>query len=444
MPARAAASTLAWWARRSPGQQDLLFYALLVLAAAAGALMGPGQPPVLGLLFALVGPAPVLVRRRRPRAALTAAGGLLLLAAALRLDSSVGVTTLAVLLVTSLAADARLRPVPVFLALAGVVNAVTVLDAQRLGQPLQPAAFIFGTVGSALSVGLGTLLRRYRATLGELAERNAELERLRILEAQRAVADERTRIARELHDVVAHHVSAIVVRAQAAAHVQARRPEEAGAALAYVTGAAGETLTALRRMVGVLRTSTDESTDSAGGAGPGDLGGAAGLAPQPGLAQLPALLERMRATGLDVTLHEDGDPAVSAALPADAQLAVYRIVQESLTNALRHAPGAPVEVRLGWQARRLSITVTNGAASAADPASPTRADDRSPLAAGRHGLVGMRERLAAYDGTLRVGPLPGGGWRVAADLPVPPALTAETAPRALRPSLRELRWPSAS
>ena len=443
MPARAAASTLAWWARRSPGQQDLLFYALLVLAAAAGALMGPGQPPVLGLLFALVGPAPVLVRRRRPRAALTAAGGLLLLAAALRLDSSVGVTTLAVLLVTSLAADARLRPVPVFLALAGVVNTVTVLDAQRLGQPLQPAAFIFGTVGSALSVGLGTLLRRYRATLDELAGRNAELERLRILEAQRAVADERTRIARELHDVVAHHVSAIAVRAQAAAHVQARRPEEAGAALAYVTGAAGETLTALRRMVGVLRTSTDEST-AGGGAGPGDLGGAAGLAPQPGLAQLPALLERMRATGMDVTLHEDGEPAAAAALPADAQLAVYRIVQESLTNALRHAPGAPVEVRLGWTDRRLSITVTNGAASAADPASPARADDGSPLAAGGHGLVGMRERLAAYDGTLRVGPLPGGSWRVAADLPVPAAAAARIPPRSPHPSLQEARWPSAS
>ena len=442
MPPRAADLALEWWARRSPRQQDLLFYALLVLAAAAGALMGSGQPPVLGLLFALVGPAPVLVRRRRPRAALAAAGGLLLLAAALRLDSSVGVTTLAVLLVTSLAADARLRPVPVFLALAGVVNAVTVLDAQRLGQPLQPVAFIFGTVGSALSVGLGTLLRRYRATLGELAERNTELERLRLVEAQRAVADERTRIARELHDVVAHHVSAIAVRAQAAAHVQDRRPEEAGAALAYVTGAAGETLTALRRMVGVLRTSADESTVSAGGAGPGDLDGAAGLAPQPGLAQLPALLERMRATGMDVTLHEDG--AAAAALPADAQLAVYRIVQESLTNALRHAPGAPVEVRLGWQARWLSIRVTNDAASAADPASPARADDGSPLAAGGHGLVGMGERLAAYDGTLRVGPLPGGGWRVAADLPVPPALTAETAPRALRPSLRELRWPSAS
>jgi hypothetical protein len=259
MPERPVRPGSKWWDRDPSWSVDLCWYGLLVAVGAVTAwagVAGQRSGPVLGipsawvaLLLLLLAPAPVLLRRQHPRLALVVAAAGLVGVAALGRDSSVQVTTLAVVLVAAVAADARLRPVPVFVLAAGAVAAASGLDAVRLEQGVQPSAFVFGTFGTALAIGLGLLLRRHREALVELAARNeelsarnAELQRLRVVERQRAVVDERTRIARELHDVVAHHVAGIAVRAGAAVHVQQRRPEQAEAALRYVVEAAGETL----------------------------------------------------------------------------------------------------------------------------------------------------------------------------------------------------------
>jgi signal transduction histidine kinase len=200
-------------------------------------------------------------------------------------------------------------------------------------------------------------------------------------------------------------VSAILVRARAADHVRARRPEEVGPALTYVVGAAAETLTALRRLVGVLRAAAEER--EAGDRDAGDPGEAVVEPPQPTLADLPHLVDRVTGAGQAVSLRQTGDPRTA---PADLQLTAYRVVQEALTNALRHAPGAVVTVELAWAPRSLGIRVGNGPGG---PATVRRLG-------GGNGLVGMRERLAACGGSLATGRTPGGGWEVTAGIPLPP------------------------
>jgi signal transduction histidine kinase len=422
MPERPVRPGSKWWDRDPSWSVDLCWYGLLVAVGAVTAwagVAGQRSGPVLGipsawvaLLLLLLAPAPVLLRRQHPRLALVVAAAGLVGVAALGRDSSVQVTTLAVVLVAAVAADARLRPVPVFVLAAGAVAAASGLDAVRLEQGVQPSAFVFGTFGTALAIGLGLLLRRHREALVELAARNeelsarnAELQRLRVVERQRAVVDERTRIARELHDVVAHHVAGIAVRAGAARHVQQRRPEQAEAALDYVVEAAGETLASLRRMVGLLREPStpaevelDGSRRAPGGSWPDTA--ATDLAPQPTLDQLPLLLERQRAAGQLVTLHEQGR---AVALPQDVQLAVYRIVQEALTNALQHAPGAPAEVSLLWEPGQLAVRIDNDLA----PSPTTTTAER---AAAGTGWSACRSGEPAR-GTLHVGSSgPAGGW----------------------------------
>ncbi len=404
MAPRPRAWLSAWWSRRSGAQQDGLLYAALVATGLATWLLQDLGGPVLAdaaqLSATVLGPLSVLLRRRYPLIALLAAGGLLVGVAALGLDSGVEITALAVVLVSSVAADPRLHPVPVFVGAAVIVNVVSLLDARRLGQPVDVNSFVFGTFGCALAIGLGVVLRRHRAALLELAARNAELEHARVAEARAAVADERVRIAREMHDVVAHHVSAILVRARAAEHVRQRRPDEVGPTLRYVVTAAGETLTALRRLVGVLRAPI--------GAGEDEEDGRASAVepPQPTLTDLPRLVDRAREAGQDVTLRQTGRPR---RVSADLELAVYRVVQEALTNALRHAPGAPVVVEVDWTTRRLDVRVVNGSAG------------RSAVRrlGGGHGLVGMHERLGMYGGTLTAGVTSAGGWAVSAGLPLP-------------------------
>ena len=285
-------------------------------------------------------------------------------------DTGLAVTTLAVVLTTYVASQPRSRPVMLF-ALAGAAVAVSAYyEAVAAGDPVAPGTFVFGLFGTALAIGLGVSLRLHRDALAELSVRNRELEALRVVEARQAVADERTRIAGELHDVVAHHVSAILVRAQAAEHVRARRPEESEAALRYVITAAAETLTALRGMVGLLRASTPAS-----------------LAPQPGLDDLPDLVATACDAGSPVELIESGQ---REALPADIQLTAYRMLQESVTNSLRYAPGAPITIELRWQHDGLDLTVTNAKPAArqrghrshprrgARPAGDARATRTSP------------------------------------------------------------------
>ncbi|WIY83567.1 sensor histidine kinase [Propionimicrobium sp. PCR01-08-3] len=209
-------------------------------------------------------------------------------------------------------------------------------------------------------------------------------------QSRRMLVEERNRIARELHDVVAHSMSVIQVQASTARYRIADVPDDAAAEFDEIAALARKSLTEMRRLLGVLRTE-DESPQ---------------LTPQQGMADIPALVENTRHTGARVELtFEPG----SQELAASVQIAAYRIVQESLSNALRHAPGAPIEVELGVRDQAVRIRVHN------EPAAGTTIT--VPAAGAGHGLRGMRERVALVDGSLAAGPDPAGGWTVTAVLP---------------------------
>ncbi|HEY3140856.1 MAG TPA: sensor histidine kinase, partial [Acidimicrobiales bacterium] len=221
-------------------------------------------------------------------------------------------------------------------------------------------------------------------------ERAAWLESRRADEVLQAAADERVRIARELHDVVAHHVSVIAVQAEAAQEVVAARPDQAADAMGKVADTARSAMGELRRLVGVLRTPAD-------------------LAPQPDLAAVDELVDSVRQAGLAVELSRSGQPR-----PVDAivGLTAYRVVQEALTNVLKHAGRGPATVELEFGDDALVITVSDDGVAAAG-----RNARRSHSPAGQ-GLVGMRERVATLGGSLEAGPRPGGGFAVRARLPL--------------------------
>jgi signal transduction histidine kinase len=234
-------------------------------------------------------------------------------------------------------------------------------------------------------------------------ERAAQLAREQAAEARRIVTEERTRIARELHDVVAHRVSLMTVQAGAAKAVAAEDPEGALRAMGAVEEAGRQALDELRHLLGVLRPETDPD----------------GLGPQPGLKELPRLVAQTRGAGLDISLATNGVPAE---LPARVDLFAYRIVQEALTNVLKHAgPGAHTQVRLGTDSSGIVIEVLddghgNKGSESASGGRPEDADRQDRRSAG-HGIVGMRERARLLGGTLDARPRPGGGFRVVAHLP---------------------------
>src|SRR5215831_1728078 len=221
-----------------------------------------------------------------------------------------------------------------------------------------------------------------------LEERSRRLERERELVTQVAVAGEQARIARELHDIVAHSVSIMVVQAGAARRLIAGSPERAAEALQTVEESGREALTELRQLLGVLGEQSQEAS----------------LAPQPGLGQLDVLLDRLRQTGFAVELSREGTPQP---LQPGVELAAYRVIQEALTNALKHAGGAPTRVLVRFVDGRLELEIRNVRGQAATDAGGT----------GR-GLVGMRQRVAVYGGALEAGPQPEGGFAVRAWLPL--------------------------
>jgi signal transduction histidine kinase len=259
-------------------------------------------------------------------------------------------------------------------------------------------AFVFVTISSLIDavtvaeIGFGLFLTFFVWYIGRRlrirAERAAQLERQQAAEARRAIAEERTRIARELHDVVAHRVSLMTVQAGAAKTVAAADPESASQAMHEVEKAGRQALDELRHLLGVLRPEAE----------------VAALGPQPGLADVPRLVEQFRAAGLDVSLAMEG---AQIDLPARVDLSAYRIAQEALTNVLKHAgPSARTEVRLSTDNHHVAIEVLdNGRGGTILPGSG-------------HGIVGMRERALLLGGSLHVGPRPGGGFQVVARLPI--------------------------
>jgi len=254
-----------------------------------------------------------------------------------------------------------------------------------------PSAMLWGGVlvsGAALA-GFG--LRDRRRHVAELAELARQLELARDENARVAVVGERARIARELHDVVAHSVSVMVVQAGAAEEVLAAAPDRAREPLRSVQDTGRQALVELRRLLGVLRTDDSE----------------AALAPQPGLDRVTALAEQVREAGVAVNLRVDGEPA---GVPAGLDLAAYRIVQEALTNVLKHADASRAAVRVGYCRDAIELEILDDGRGA--PA------NGHPAGATGHGLIGMRERASLYGGVVEARPLPEGGFAVRARLPV--------------------------
>lgn len=255
------------------------------------------------------------------------------------------------------------------------------------------------TVGTMLFAGpallawvLGDSMRYRRAYYASLEDRAARLERERDAQARVAAVAERARIARELHDVIAHNVSVMVVQADGASYALGSDPARAKEALAAISATGRQALAEMRRLLGVLRRE-DERTGSA-------------LTPQPGIGELGELLDQARIAGLPVSFSVEGVPRP---LPGGAALTAYRIVQESLTNTRKHAgPVASASVVLRYSTNALVLAISDDGRGGA-----------APDGAG-HGLTGMRERVAVYGGSVVAGPRPGGGFEVVATLPLTP------------------------
>ncbi len=358
-----------------------------------------GWHPRHAALWDLAGAASVAAMALRRCAPAVAVVGLLLVFAALYDGPLQSEFHLLPVLITGYAAARRPPAGAVTVALASLATGVLLstgwlhnsggVPPRWLGAPdaFAPAMdwsrIVFAEFAIGAMVLLGLLTAAHRRTAAALAARNAELERLRGIEADQAVASERTRIARELHDDVAHHLTALIVRAQAAERVAPNRPEVAVESMGWFAETARHALTSMRRTVAVLRDDDERPL----------------LAPGPTVDDLPRLVAGVREAGLAVTLEVDGD---LPELEPQVQHAVVRIVQESLTNVLRHAQAQRATVSLAPSAEGLTVVVEDDGVGPTPGAEPE----------GGLGLLGMRERTGSCGGSLDIDRGPLGGWRV--------------------------------
>ncbi|MFF7440932.1 histidine kinase [Streptomyces sp. NPDC008122] len=291
------------------------------------------------------------------------------------------------------------------LALVGGLSASTLSQIRwPMAGPGSDAAKVFFTiimtVPFALAWVLGDSLRTRRAYFAQLEERASRLEQEREAQAKVAVAAERARIARELHDVVAHNVSVMVVQADGAAYVMDSSPETAKQALETISTTGRQALAEMRRLLGILRTGEHQEAGE--------------YVPQPDVGQIEDLVEQVRGAGLTVDFAIEGSPRP---LPSGVELTAYRIVQEALTNTRKHGgPDVGASVRLVYFDDGLGLLVEDdGRGAPQEMYEDGGADGRG------HGLIGMRERVGMVGGTLDAGPRPGGGFRISALLPLKPA-----------------------
>lgn len=377
--------------RRLAHAHPLALDSLLALAVLAGSTLWLIDTSYLGVgagLFQLALAAPLAVRRRWPLPvfAVLAVLGLAQWAWGVPLLADVALLV-ALYTVAVHETWSRALPAAVVLQVGAVLAAVRWDPAGTVPRSL---TFLTATVVAALCAGMAVASgSRYLTWLDERARR---LEVERDQQATIAAAAERTRMARELHDVVSHTLSVVITLADAAAVTGRSDPERSAAAMTEVAEAGRRALADMRTMLGVLR-----------GAEP-----AVDLRPQPDVAQLAGLVDGVRRTGLQVDLQVVGRPFP---LGAAAELSVYRIVQEALTNTLRHAGARKATVELRYAAPTVAVTV-------ADDGVGGRFADVPPAPAGGHGIAGMRERAALHGASLHAGPRPGGGWEVAAVLHV--------------------------
>ncbi|WP_407841710.1 sensor histidine kinase [Streptomyces sp. DSM 116496] len=360
-----------------------------------GPTFGTRTPEPFSLVLMVLGAGALVLRRRRPRMVLALTIGLSLL----ELTTGEPRAPVAMCTVIALYTVASRTDRPTTWKL-GLLTMAGLTGVAMLAGPLpwyaQENLGIFAWTGMAAAAG--DAVRSRRAFIDAIQERAERAERTREEEARRRVAEERLRIARDLHDVVAHHIALVNVQAGVAAHVMDKRPDQAKEALAHVRDASRSALNELRATVGLLRQSGDPEAPTE---------------PAPGLAVLDDLVDTFRHAGLPVKVMVQLGPAAAVPLPAAVDLAAYRVIQEALTNVRKHAgPGAGAEVSVVRVGGSVEVTVLDDGGSAPDPAP----EPRDP--GGGHGLLGMRERAVALGGSCFAGPRFGGGYRVHAILPV--------------------------
>ncbi|MGW2839029.1 sensor histidine kinase [Streptomyces sp. NPDC001493] len=398
------------WARARAGWRGRAWaadagVALLVQAAVSVPWLlprDPGQEPadLTAYLLTTLTVLPLAWRRRAPATVLLVCLGALGLYTA-ALDGpgqTLPYTALVALYTVGSACPSPRRQLLLALSLATVFPAT----AWNTGE-IRELVFSLIVLGGAY--GFGRLARFRQEYTRAVEERAEQLELTRHVEAERAAARERARIAREMHDVLAHAVSLMVVQAEAGPVAVRTAPERAEAAFEAISEAGRDAMTQLRRMLGVLREE-------------GAAAEAAPREPQPGLGELPRLIERVRASGSEVVHVVTGSPRP---VPSDVGAAAHRIAQEALTNVVKHAPFSRVTVELVYRADALVLVVTDDGSRTTDgrvPAWPSRSPPPGSSPPSGFGLVGIRERAAAHGGTARTGPAPGGrGFQVSATIP---------------------------
>jgi signal transduction histidine kinase len=358
----------------------------------------------LSVTVVLAASAPVVLRRHRPGLALVLAmGALYAVMATVDIYQTVPFPSMVAGYSLALATDRRTTVLAGLALVPPVIGAVALFGHDdvlfRTAEIPKNLAFV------AAPLLLGSAVRERRAAHAALVERAETAERTREEEARRRVGEERLRIARDVHDVVAHAMVAINVQAGVGAHLMDRDPERARQTLVDIKRVSGEALTDLRATLGAIRSTDD---------GAGDLGDGAPAptSPTQSLADLADLGRSLRTAGVDVDL--DIDPAVdpsSARVPAAVAATGYRIVQEALTNVVRHARGAHAEVRVALEDDRVVIEVTDDGRGEPVVGVP-------PPEGTGNGIRGMRERAEVVGGSVEAGPSGDGGWRVRAELPV--------------------------
>ena len=373
----------------------------LSLITIVGGAQDLGSYDPLSLVLLVTQTLPLIARRRWPLAILAITLGATIGHAALARESLN--TTLGFLVALFTVGELRDRRTSGLAALAAALS-VGVLITYRAPIPAALSGLVQTELAILATWVLGTWARDRRLRLETAEERAARLERDREERDRRAVAEERERIARELHDVVTHHVSVIVIQAGAAERALDKRPADARTAIEAIDATARQALADMRRMLGILGRAAGSG---AGGPGEVDAHGDE-LAPMPGLDRLGELIDKVTAAGVPVELTVSGQ---RRPLDPGIELSAYRIIQEALTNILKHAPGSRARVAVGYGRAALEIAVEDDGGGRGSTAPPA-----AGIASG-HGLIGMRERVAVFGGTFDAGPA-GRGFRVAARLPL--------------------------
>ncbi len=403
---------LASWATGLPRMQDLAL-ALALAIYNVGSLIPETkqlQLPYVAFLLVVLQALPLAWRRRWPVAVYFAVGiprtiydQLSLNFAPIPLGPAIAYYTIMD------RSSTRVRVVISAVTLVGIVRS------QLLPGHNEPYDFFVVALQFAVAGTLGVLSRTRRAYVQEVEARAEHAEAERAQQVALAAAQERARIARELHDVVAHHVSLMAVQSEAAAALLPGRPAEASKSVEVIGQTAREALTELRRLLGVLR-------------GPADVDGRATTAPSPSISQLDDVLGQVRQAGIAVDLRVEGSPSK---LPPGVDLAAYRIVQEALTNTVKHSGACEAAVTVSYEPGYVTVSVTdtgNATVAIAVGGTASRARSRAaardggapgPADSGGFGLAGIAERVASCGGKLTVGPGDAGGFAVTARLPAP-------------------------